>query len=63
MKLVVVLAHLWSSDVFPTSTTTDRAAALRREKEEGQIRQRDISRKVEHKLTSLVLEHFGRWGK
>ena len=64
VELDIALAHPWSSDIFPTSATMERAAAARRE-------DRKLARyeKEKHpgglsvRAVPLVLEHFGRWGK
>ena len=64
VELDVALAHPWSSDIFPTSATTDGAAASRREerKKAGYDRE-TYPGGLSVKVTPLVLEHFGRWGK
>ena len=64
MELDVALAHPWSSDIFPTSATTDGAAASRREERKKARYDRErYPGGLSVKVTPLVLEHFGRWGK
>ena len=64
VELDVALAHPWSSDIFPTSATTDGAAASRREERKKARYDRErYPGGLSVKVTPLVLEHFGRWGK
>ena len=62
MKLDVALAHPWSSEIFHTSATTD-SCIKKRSRKEGQIRQKEVSRKVDCKSNSSGARTFSRWGK
>ena len=65
VELDVALAHPWSSDIFPTSATTDTdgAAASRREERKKARYDREISRRVERKGDSSGTRTFWKMGK
>ena len=65
MELDVALTHPWSSDIFPTSATTaaTTAASRREERKKATYDRERYPGGLSVKVTPLVLEHFGRWGK
>ena len=57
------MAHPWSSDIFPKSAEEYGAAAKRKEEKMDKYRKVRLPGGSMVKVTSLVLEHFGRWGE
>ena len=64
VELDIAMAHPRSSDIFPTSATTDGAAACRREERKKARYAKDTyPGGMSVQVVPLVMEHFGRWGK
>ena len=59
-ELNIAMAHPWSSNIFPTSTTTDGAAACRREeRKKARYAKETYPVGMSVQVVPLVIEHFG----
>ena len=63
IDLDIALAHLWSSDIFPTSAGVDGASAERRaDRKRAKYNKQQLPGGSIVRTIPLVMEHFRAWG-